>query len=131
VAGGNDPRQMVVHRSGGRGSGGVWRSGHWAGGRKCRMGWSRVGDAREQENRGSKGVLGTHAMAAASCQPGGVRVGVAHAGKGQQGRAGATVGVQVTRGGGWKQEVVLAVLQRAAQRRQGEVLRRLQRGAEE
>jgi hypothetical protein len=31
---------------------------------------------------------------------------VARAGKGQQGRARVAVGVQVTRGGGWKQEVV-------------------------
>jgi hypothetical protein len=44
---------------------------------------------------------------------------VARTGKGQQGRARAAAGVQVTRGGGWKQEVVLEVLQRAAQRWQG------------
>jgi hypothetical protein len=31
---------------------------------------------------------------------------VACAGKGQQGRSRAAAGVQVTRGGGWKQEVV-------------------------
>jgi hypothetical protein len=60
------------------------------------------------------------ATTAASCRPGGIRIGVARGGKGQQGRArAAAAGVQVTRGGGWKQEVVLEVLQRAAQRRQG------------
>jgi hypothetical protein len=43
-------------------------------------------------------VLGAHATATASCRPGGIRVGVARGGKGQQGRAGAAAGVQVTRG---------------------------------
>jgi hypothetical protein len=37
------------------GGSGVRGSGRWAGGRKCRMGWSRVGEAREQENRGPEG----------------------------------------------------------------------------
>jgi hypothetical protein len=53
------------------------------------------------ESRGieaRRGVLGAHATATASCRPGGVWVGVARAGKGQQGRAGAAAGVQVTRG---------------------------------
>jgi hypothetical protein len=80
------------------GGGGARGSGHWAGGRKCRMGWSRVGEAREQGNRGPEGVLDAHATATASCRPGGVQVGVARARKDQQGRAGAAAGVQVTRG---------------------------------
>jgi hypothetical protein len=82
------------------GGGGAQGSGRWAGGRKCRMGWSRVGEAREQGNRGPEGVLGAHATATASCRLGGVRVGVARVEKGQQGRAGAAAGVQVTRGVG-------------------------------
>jgi hypothetical protein len=38
------------------------------------------------------------ATAAARCRPGGVGISVAHTGEGQQGRARAAAGVQVTRG---------------------------------
>jgi hypothetical protein len=62
----------------------------------------------------AKRECSVRATAAASCRPGDVRVGVARTGKGQQGQAGAAAGVQVTRVRGWKHEVVLAVLQRAA-----------------
>jgi hypothetical protein len=53
------------------------------------------------ESRGieaRRGVLGADATVMASYRPGGVRVGVAHAGKGKQGRAGAVADVQVTPG---------------------------------
>jgi hypothetical protein len=73
---------------------------------KRRIEWSRAGEAREQEIRGPEGGCSARATAAARCRPGGVRIGVARAGKGQQGSGKRRKGVVATRGGEGKQEVV-------------------------